>query len=130
MVAEVSCVLHNKVPEAAAVNEAVPLQLLVTVITGAAGAVFGAAMALPGALVQPFTVWVTVYVPGVVTLTDNSVAPVFHSTVPVETTVSVEVLSQLFVTCITGASGATGDAFIVSVAAGETQAAVFFEVTL
>jgi hypothetical protein len=52
---EVASLLHNKEPvKPDAVNKVLP-QLSVTVITGIAGLVFGAAMPLPGALIQPFT---------------------------------------------------------------------------
>ena len=43
----------------------------------------GAAVPLPGALVHPFTVWVTVYAPGGLTVIDAVVAPVLHNKVPV-----------------------------------------------
>ena len=51
--------LHSRVPEAVVDNVEVP-QLSTTVTTGAAGVVFGAAVPLPDALVQPSTVCVTV----------------------------------------------------------------------
>jgi hypothetical protein len=54
----VSPVLHNKEPPALVANTLLP-QLLLTVTTGAAGAAVGVAMPDPAALVQPFTVWVT-----------------------------------------------------------------------
>ena len=61
MEAVVAPLLHNKVPvKPEAVNTEFP-QLLVTDTAGTGTTdVFGAAVALPGALVQPFTVWVTV----------------------------------------------------------------------
>ena len=43
----------------------------------------GAATPLPEGLVQPFTVWVTVYVPAVVTVIDEVVAPLVHNRSPV-----------------------------------------------
>ena len=55
-----SPVLHNKVPAAVVDKVDVPLQLSVTLTVGADGVVFGAAVPDPAALVQPFTVVVTV----------------------------------------------------------------------
>ena len=49
-------VLHNKLPPALVDNVELPLQLFITVTTGVAGAVPGAARPEPAALVQPFTV--------------------------------------------------------------------------
>ena len=51
--------LHNKAPVAVVESVELP-QLFTTVTTGVAGVVFGAAVPLPGALVHPFTVVVTV----------------------------------------------------------------------
>jgi len=59
MLEVVAPVLHNKDP-AAVVDKVDDPQLLVTVTTGAAGTVLGAAVPLPGVLVHPFTVAVTV----------------------------------------------------------------------
>jgi hypothetical protein len=59
----ISLVLHNKLPPAFVESVDVPLQLSTTVTTGVDGVVLGAAMPEPAALVQPFTVCVTVYVP-------------------------------------------------------------------
>ena len=56
----VAPVLQSNVPEAVVDNVEVLLQLLVTVTTGAAGMVLGAAVPLPDELVQPSTVCVTV----------------------------------------------------------------------
>ena len=50
--------LHNKVPEALVDNVELP-QLFTTITTGADGVVFGAAVPIPCALVQPSTVDVT-----------------------------------------------------------------------
>jgi hypothetical protein len=61
----------------------VPLQLLTTVTVGATGVVFGAAMPEPEELIHPFTVWVTVYVPAVLTVIEGVVAEVLQSNVPV-----------------------------------------------
>ena len=56
----VAPLLHNKEPvKDVAVNVELP-QLFITVTTGADGIAFGAAIALPEALVHPFTVCVTV----------------------------------------------------------------------
>ena len=52
-------VLHNKLPPAFVDNVELPLQLFTTVTTGVAGAVPGVATPDPAALVQPFTVCVT-----------------------------------------------------------------------
>jgi putative N-acetylmannosamine-6-phosphate epimerase len=53
-------VLHNKVPVAIVDNVEVPLQLSTTFTTGVDGVVLGAAVPVPGKLLQPFTVFVTV----------------------------------------------------------------------
>jgi putative N-acetylmannosamine-6-phosphate epimerase len=58
--AVLSPVLHASVPVAVVDKVDVPLQLSTTVTDGAFGAVFGAAVPEPAALVQPFTVVVTV----------------------------------------------------------------------
>ena len=83
--AVVAPVLHNNVPvNEPAVNTEL-LQLLVTVTVGAGTLEFtGAATPLPGVLVHPFTVCVTVYVPAAVTVMEVVVAPVLHNKVPVE----------------------------------------------
>ena len=60
IVAVVAPVLHNKLPPALVESVEVPLQLSCTVTTGVAGVVFGLAVPLPGALVQPFLVLATV----------------------------------------------------------------------
>ena len=52
--------LQYKIPAAVVESVDVLSQLLTTVTTGVAGAVFGAAVPLPAALVQPFTMVVTV----------------------------------------------------------------------
>jgi hypothetical protein len=58
----VAPVLHSKLPPDGAVVDKVevPLQLFTTVTTGVAGTALGADVPLPGALVHPFTVCVTV----------------------------------------------------------------------
>ena len=60
MLDDVAPVLHNRLPAALVDSVDVPLQLSTTVTTGVAAAVFGLAVPLPGLLVQPFTVVVTV----------------------------------------------------------------------
>ena len=47
------------------------------------GIAFGAATPLPDGLVHPFSVCVTVYVPAVVTVMDEVVAPLLHNKEPV-----------------------------------------------
>ena len=80
-------------------------QLLTTDTIGADGISFGAATPLPEGLVQPFTVCVTVYVPAVVTVIDEVVAPLLHNKEPVkDVAVNVE-LPQLFSTVTMGADG-------------------------
>ena len=80
----VSLVLHNKEPvKPDAVNTELP-QLSVTATVGADGIAFGAAMPLPGELLQPLTVCVTVYVPPDVTVIALVVAPLLHSKDPVK----------------------------------------------
>ena len=79
----VAPLLHNKEPvKDVAVNIELP-QLFTTVTTGAVGIAFGAATPLPEGLVQPFTVCVTEYVPAVVTVIDEVVAPLLHNKEPV-----------------------------------------------
>src|SRR6185436_17939173 len=72
---------------------------------GADGIAFGAATPLPGRLVHPFSVCVTVYVPAVVTVIDEVVAPLLHNKEPVkDVAVNIE-LPQLFTAVTTGADG-------------------------
>jgi len=100
----VAPVLHNNEP----VNEpAVNTELLQLLVTDTVGAVtlelIGAATPLPGELVHPFTVCLTVYVPAAVTVMEAVVAPVFHNKDPVnDPAVSVE-LPQLLITDTVGA---------------------------
>ena len=78
-------------------------QLSTTDTTGEDGIACGAATPLPEGLVQPFNVCVTEYVPAVVTVIDEVVAPLLHNKEPVwEFAVSVEV-PQLSTTDTTGA---------------------------
>ena len=113
----VKMVLDWYVPPSSLYSRSAPLGL-VTVITallnpceqstdstGAVGVVFGAAVPLPGKLVQPFIVVVTVYVPAVFTVIPEVVAPVFHNNVPVAAVVNVDVPLQLSTTVTTGAAG-------------------------
>ena len=97
-------VLHNKAPDADVDNVEVPLQLFTTLTVGADGVVFGAAVPDPTALVQPSTVWVTVYVPALLTVIDEEVSVVLHNNVPEADVESVE-LPQLLVTITDGAEG-------------------------
>jgi hypothetical protein len=79
---EVAPVLHNNEPVYdPAVNTEFP-QLFTTVIVGM-GVTSGAATPLPGKLVLPLTVCVTVYVPALVTVIEEVVSPVLHSKEPV-----------------------------------------------
>lgn len=55
----VAPLLHNKLPVAVVVSVELP-QLFTTVTTGVAGVDLGAATPLPGKLVQPLTVLLTV----------------------------------------------------------------------
>ena len=80
-------------------------QLSTTVTTGADGISCGAATPLPEGLVQPFSVCVTEYVPAVVTVIDEVVAPLLHNKEPVnDVAVNVE-LPQLSTTDTMGADG-------------------------
>ena len=98
-------VLHNKVPvKLLAVRVELP-QLLATDTTGADGVAFGAAMPEPAALVQPFTVVVTVYVPALLTVIDDAVSFVLHNNDPDAVVDSVDVPLQLFTTVTTGVVG-------------------------
>ena len=101
----VAPLLHNKEPvKDVAVNVELP-QLFTTVTTGADGMSFGAATPLPEELVHPFTVCVTEYVPAVVTVMDEVVAPLLHNKEPVnDVAVNIE-LPQLFSTVTPGADG-------------------------
>jgi hypothetical protein len=72
---------------------------------GADGISCGAATPLPEGLVQPFIVWVTEYVPAVVTVIDEVVAPLLHNKRTCkDVAVNVE-LPQLFTNVTTGADG-------------------------
>ena len=67
-------------------------QLSSTDTVGADGVLFGAEVPVPGELIHPLTVCVTVYVAALDTVIDGDVAPVLHNSVPVyPVAVSVEV---------------------------------------
>ena len=96
--------LHNKVPRAVVDKIELP-QLLVTLTTGAAGTDKGAATLEPARLVQPLMVWVTVYVPAVVTVIGDVVCPPgLHNKVPGAVVDNTE-LPQLLVTTTIGVAG-------------------------
>jgi hypothetical protein len=80
-------------------------QLLTTVTIGAEMVECnGAAVPLAPELVHPLTVWVTVYVPGVVTVIELVVAPLLHNNEPVnDSAVNIE-LTQLSTTVTAGGS--------------------------
>ena len=60
-------------------------------------------MPAPAKLVHPFTDWVTVYIPAVLTGIDGFVDPLFHNNVPVQPeAVRVEVPSQFSTTDTVG----------------------------
>jgi len=102
----VAPLLHNKEPvNDVAINVELP-QLSTTDTMGADIFEFnGAVVPLPDELVHPFTVWVTVYVPAVVTVIDEVVAPLLHNKEPVnDVAVNVE-LPQLSTTDTMGADG-------------------------
>src|SRR4030095_7213501 len=77
------------------------------------GVGFGTAVPLPAGLVQPSTVCVTVYVPGVVTVIAAVVAPVLHNNEPVNEPAVKTLLLQLLVTVKVGAGTLTGAAIPV-----------------
>jgi hypothetical protein len=80
-------------------------QLSTTLTVGADGISFGAATPVPEGLVQLFTVCVTEYVPAVVTVMDEVVAPLLHNKEPVkDVAVNIE-LPQLSTTDTVGADG-------------------------
>ena len=69
---------------------------------GRAGIVFGAATPAAGELLQPFTDWMTVYVPGVDTVIEDAVAPLLHNKEPVKSDAVNTELPQLSVTVTVG----------------------------
>jgi hypothetical protein len=77
-------VLHENVAPGApvAVNTELP-QLLAMATLGADGMIFGAAVPLPGVLVHPLTVCVTVKVAAVFTEIADVAAPLLHNKEPI-----------------------------------------------
>lgn len=112
----VAPLFHNNDPvKPDAVNTELP-QLLTTATDGVAGLASGAAIPVPLALVHPFDVCVTVYVPAVVTVIEDVLAPLLHNNAPLKPDAVNKVLPQLLVTAT---EGAAGNGFTVSVAAFE-----------
>ena len=106
MVVAVAPVLHNKDPVKPEADKTELPQLLVTATAGLAGIALGAAIPEPAELMQPFTVWATVYVPFEVVVILSVVAPVFHKNVAAGSPVTVNnVLPQLLLTETDGAEG-------------------------
>jgi putative N-acetylmannosamine-6-phosphate epimerase len=104
----VAPVLHNNKPVAVVDKVVEPLQLLTTFTIGVAGVVFGAAVPEPAKLVQASTVCVTVYVPAMLTIMEEVVAPVLHNNVPVAVVGivdNVDVPLQLLTTVTIGVAG-------------------------
>jgi hypothetical protein len=93
-------------------------QLSSTDTVGADGVLFGAEVPVPGELIHPLTVCVTVYVAAPDTVIDGDVAPVLHKSVPVyPVAVSVDV-PQLSTTDTNGAGGAPGAALMFTLIDG------------
>ena len=104
----VSPVLHKIDPVTpVAVNSELP-QLLITDIPGADGTGAGDAVPLAAGLEQPSSVWITSYVPAVVTVIELVVSPVLHNIDPVAPVAVSTELPQLFVTSTSGASTVEG----------------------
>lgn len=80
-------------------------QLFTTFTTGFEGVVLGAATPVPGRLLQPLTVALTVYVPALLTVIDAVVALLLHNNVPDAVVDKVDVPLQLFTTVTTGVDG-------------------------
>ncbi|MDO6392154.1 hypothetical protein Q4E40_18610 [Pontibacter sp. BT731] len=74
-------------------------------IVGLSGVILGFAVPEPAALVQPFTVFVTEYVPTLDTVIVEVLSPVLHRRLPAASVESVEVPLQLSTTVTTGAVG-------------------------
>jgi hypothetical protein len=112
----VAPLLHNNEPvKLDAVNTELP-QLSTTVTVGADGIAFGDAVTLRVELVQPLIVWVTPYVPPVVTVMDEVVAPLLHNNEPVKLDAVNTELPQSLTTATVGAAGiAFGDAVALRV---------------
>ena len=96
--------LHNRLPDAVVERTEFP-QLFTTVTPGADGVDFGAAVPLPGALLHPLTVAVTVYGPALFTVIDDVVSPVLHNRSPAAVVDKTEVPSQLSTTVTSGVKG-------------------------
>jgi hypothetical protein len=78
---------------------------LVTVIVATIGDP-GDANPEPAALTHPFNVWVTLYVPAILTVITGAVIPLLHNKLPVNPlAVNVDVPSQLFITVTIGDDG-------------------------
>ena len=80
-------------------------------ITGAGGIALGEEIPtpcqVPVKLVQPLTVWVTVYVAALITVMDGVVAPLLHNSDPVKFEAVNTELPQLLITETVGAGGIT-----------------------
>ena len=108
-------VLHNRLPVEVVDKVDVPLQLLITVITGVAGVVCGAALFEPALLVHPLNEAVTEYAPADVTDMEEVVPPLLHNNVPLAVVDKLDVPSQLLTTVTTGVAGVVlGDASTVA----------------
>jgi hypothetical protein len=97
---------------------------------GAEGIISGSATTFAIALVHPFTVWVTVYVPVAVTEIETPVAPVDHDKFDPEAAKTE--LPQLFVTVTTGVEGIELTAIVIAldVAVGEPDAQLALEIKI
>ena len=80
----------------------------VKLYAGIAGVVFGAAIPLPGKLVQPFTVVVTVKVAAVFTVIEELADPLLHNNNPEAVVDSVDVPLQLLTTVTVGVGTKSG----------------------
>ena len=125
----VAVLLHNKLPVAVVDKVDVPLQLSTTVTTGVDGVVFGDATPEPAALVQPFTVCVTLYVPADETVMDEVVAVLLHNKLPVAVVDKVEVPLQLSTTVTAGVDGVLFIVATTAVLVADTQPVVVFLAT-
>jgi hypothetical protein len=101
----------------------------IRLITGAAGVEFGAAVADPGRLVQPFMVCVTLNKPLVLTVIDEPIAPVLHNRAPVAVVDNVDVPSQLLTTVTLGVDGTDDGALINATVSVDTHPPAFLDVT-
>ena len=99
----VAPLLHNKDPDTPLASSSELPHVFVTITVGARGIVLGDAIPLPAALVQPPAVWVTVYVPPVITVIDEPVSRVLHN--KFEPDVLSTEFPQLSVTVTAGAEG-------------------------